>query len=305
MTDLAALVPLFSEMGDLKRVRVAGHTRSMAERAFGAAWGALADGADPAAVAMRCTAVAVAGAKLAGIDAEVMARAGLRDDEIAGVLADGFALAAADVVADPLRGDLVATLDAPVPSAPSERGSAFVDAYFVAALCDQPRAGATRPGHARLVLEPPESHGDHCWAVAVYGVLCAPRFGADPTLPFLAGLAHHLHNAMWPDAGDAGDQLLGPRLAAIQARLADEALDQLPEPLRGRVEDARGLVFSQDTAEARAFQAADVIDRVLQQRQYARVAAFTLDHALDDLDLVHAGPLQALHLDLLAETGLR
>ncbi len=58
------------------------------------------------------------------------------------------------------------------------------------------------------------------------------------------------------------------------------------------------------TPEGRAFNAADVMDRVLQMRQYDRVAAFTTAQALDDLELVHAGPLQAFHRAVLAEAGL-
>jgi hypothetical protein len=40
-------------------------------------------------------------------------------------------------------------------------------------------------------------------------------------------------------------------------------------------------------------------------RHHARAAAFTLDVALDELDLVHAGPLQAYGLDVVAAAGLR
>ena len=35
------------------------------------------------------------------------------------------------------------------------------------------------------------------------------------------------------------------------------------------------------------------------------LAAFTLDEALDDLDLVHEGPLQDFGLRVVAEAGLR
>ena len=75
---------------------------------------------------------------------------------------------------------------------------------FVEALCRQPRAGATAPGRPRLIVEPPENHAEHCWAVAVYGALLADDVDADPADAFLLGLAHHLHNAVLPDAGFAG-----------------------------------------------------------------------------------------------------
>jgi hypothetical protein len=43
---------------------------------------------------------------------------------------------------------------------------------------------------------------------------------------------------------------------------------------------------------------------VLQVHHHARAAAFTASQALDDLELVHAGPVQAFHLDVLAAAGL-
>ena len=74
---------------------------------------------------------------------------------------------------------------------------------------------------ARVVVEPPESHGDHCLTVAVYGVLVAPVFGADPVAPFLVGLAHHLHNVVLPDAGFAGEVLLGAALDRVLTTLEE------------------------------------------------------------------------------------
>jgi fumarate hydratase class II len=55
---------------------------------------------------------------------------------------------------------------------------------------------------------------------------------------------------------------------------------------------------------AQAFHAADVLDRVLQVHHHARAAAFTVEQALDDLELVHAGPVQGFHTDVLAAAGL-
>ena len=67
---------------------------------------------------------------------------------------------------------------------------------------------------------------------------------------------------------------------------------------------ARAVLPDATTAEGRAFHAADVFDRVLQMEQYARVAAFETRQALVDLDLVHPGPLQAFHQDVLDAVGL-
>ncbi len=99
---------------------------------------------------------------------------------------------------------------------------------FVPLLAAQPRAGATRPGHPRVMLEPAENHAEHCAVVAVNGVLAAGVFGADPAGPFLTGLAHHLHNAYLPDAGDAGDSLLGEHLRPLMEHLPRPGLAGTP-----------------------------------------------------------------------------
>ncbi len=56
--------------------------------------------------------------------------------------------------------------------------------------------------------------------------------------------------------------------------------------------------------ESQAFHTADVLDRVLQVHHHARAAAFTASQALDDLELVHAGPVQTFHHRVLAAAGL-
>ncbi len=292
---LAGLRPLLGEIGDAKRVRVAGRPGSLAEQAFTRAWARLVAGEDVAAVAYSETAAAVARARLAGIDAAVLTAAGLSGDEALAVLRRSF-----DEVAGPLDAGLrdrlraaLGPLPAPGP-APDLAGT----------LNAQPRAGATAPGKPRIVVEPPESHGDHCLTVAVYGALVAPVVGADPVQPFLLGLAHHLHNVVLPDAGFAGEVLLGDALEPLMARLEERELAALPDALADRVRQVLALRPGADVPEARAFHAADVLDRVLQVHHHARAAAFTASQALDDLELVHAGPVQAYHLDVLAAAGL-
>ncbi|MBV9916389.1 MAG: hypothetical protein JO153_07785 [Solirubrobacterales bacterium] len=56
---------------------------------------------------------------------------------------------------------------------------------------------------------------------------------------------------------------------------------------------------------AHAFQAADVLDRVLHLRRYERQASFSLQVAVDEYEIVHAGPLQELGLQVLDAAGLR
>ena len=82
------------------------------------------------------------------------------------------------------RAALVAEADDAIEAAGSPATPAFVRA-----LQDQPRAGATHPTEPRLMLEPPESHADHCWAVAAIAALLAIETRADPGVPLLAALA--------------------------------------------------------------------------------------------------------------------
>jgi 5'-deoxynucleotidase YfbR-like HD superfamily hydrolase len=188
---------------------------------------------------------------------------------------------------------------------PGGRAVPVTPPAFVDLLNEQPRAGATCPGQPRLMLEPPESHGDHCWAVAIFGVLAAPLYRADPAEAYLLGLAHHLHNAVLPDAGYTGEVLLGlDTLPEIFGRLEAEALAQLAPTLARRL---RRLLDRRSTAETpvgRTFHAVDVLDRVLQMVAHARQAAFTIEQATDELQLVHDGPVQTFQRDVLARAGL-
>jgi hypothetical protein len=135
-------------------------------------------------------------------------------------------------------------------------------------------------------------------------VLLSPLYDAAPEDGFLLGMAHHLHNVVLPDAGFAGEELLGDELQPVVERLTAEVMAGLPSALAERIARLRPLLTGTAAPAARAFHAADVIDRVLQVRQYARAAAFTVGQALDELELVHGGPVQAFHLAVLEEAGL-
>lgn len=292
---LGVFVPLAVELCDLKRVRDATNPDSLATRLFRRGWGALLAGLPVAEIAMAITADAVAAARLGGIDRIVLTACGLDKAEATMVLARSF-----DEVAGPVNPTLAAALSTHLGTlTTAEAAPAFAEA-----LIRQPRAGATCPGKARIVLEPPENHGDHCLVVAVLATLLAPHYDADPAVAFLSGMAHHLHNATLPDSGFAGEILLGDHLAPILCRLFDQELATLPGLLSGMTRHALDGIADAETPAGRAFHAADVIDRVLQMRHYDRVAAFTVDQALDDMDLVHAGPIQSFHYAVLAEAGL-
>ena len=294
-TRLAAFVPLAIELCDLKRVRDVSSPESLATRGFRRAWGALVAGHDPDDVALCSTADALAACRLGGIDRDVLQQCGLSGSEAGAVLARSF-----DEVCGPvqtsLRHQLRAELGRALPGVPIPA--------FAEALTRQPRAGATCPGKPRIVLEPPEGHGDHCFIVAVLGAALAPDYDAAPGAAFLAGMAHHLHNAILPDSGFAGEMLLGAHLEPVMERLFAGALATLPAALADQVIEALAVIRDAETPTGRAFHAADVIDRVLQMRHYDRVAAFTVDQALEDMDLVHAGPVQAFHQAVLRDAGL-
>jgi 5'-deoxynucleotidase YfbR-like HD superfamily hydrolase len=298
MTDAVIAPPteLLAELGDLKRIRAADRPGSLAEQGFLRAWSALVAGVDPAAVALHETARALAATRLSAIDAAVLCAGGMSSRSAAALLrrtvrdiAEDAELEGAEALAQAVASGFQAS-DPPA---------------FAVLLCNQPRAGATAPGRPRLVLEPGESHGDHCFMVAVYAVLLAPGYGAEPGACFLAGLSHHLHNAGLPDAGFAGEATLGAELEPLMVAYRERALTQLDGPLRERARAAARHALEIETAEGRAVVAADVLDRVLQMRHFQRTADFTLDQALDDLELVHAGPLQVYGNATVAAAGLR
>ena len=296
--DLHRFAAVARDLSELKRLRDQSTTDSMADRLFRRAWGRIADGAAPDEVWPASVADALVATRLAGIDATLLEALGQDAHARAEILTRSFDAATAllrPAAVEPLRA-AIGTIDR---TGAEAHAPAFADA-----LIRQPRAGATSPGKPRLALEPAESHGDHCLVVAVLGALIALHNDADPGRVFLAGLAHHLHNAMLPDTGFAGEVMLGDALDPIMRRLFAHELTTLAPAPRHAVADALLLIADADTAEGRAFHAADVIDRVLQAHHHARAAAFTADQALGDLELVHEGPLRPFQGRVLAVLGL-
>ncbi len=311
--DLTGIASLAAELATLKRIRDARSSDSLASLLFRRTWSSLCAGAAVREVALSVSAEALAALRLGGIDRTVLAAGGLSAGQAAEVQVASFDQVAGCIVAGPQAGATAASLVGELrrrvgadagPHAGAEQGAAAAVPAFVEALVRQPRAGATCPGKPRLILEPPEGHGDHCLAVAVLGVVLCAEYGADPAPVFLAGLAHHLHNATLPDAGFAGEVLLGAHLVPILRRLTDQALATLPPGLAAHTRDALALIANADTPEGRAFNAADVIDRIMEVRHFAAVAGFTEAQATDDMELVHAGPLQDFHYRVMRRAGL-
>lgn len=290
----ARMLDLLRELGELKRIRSAGHHGSIAERLFASAWSGLCTGRAVGDSWRATVAAALAATRLGDIDGGVLSAIGVPAEEAGAILERALEEAA---------GEVDATLLTALRGAPG-RGTAGSAPPFVALLARQPRAGVTCPGRPRLLLEPPENHAEHCLMVAVYGVLLCPIYGARPETVYLASLAHHLHNAIIPDSGFAGEVLLGAHLEPGFARATDLALDELPASLADSVRAARTILPDADTPEGRAFHAADTLDRVLQIEQHLRAGKATMHYVLHDMELVHAGPVRSFQDHLLTAMGL-
>ncbi len=298
---LSRLRPVLEEIGDLKRVRQGG--RSVAEAGFADAWRALAAGeaADYVALCQVCRAVVAV--VLGPIDAAALRASNVAPEDIVDIHADAL-LRRAEVMGPKITERLAGVLAGAVDAGPAEG----LAPGFVARLAATPRAGPTFPGMRRLVLEPAENHAEHCWTVAVTGALIALLENrVAPNAPgdaFVAGLAHHLHNAWLPDGGYAGEAVLGERLEAIVDAGTRRGLAMLSPPLQGMVRRVLAGKDRVDTPAAAAFNAADAIDRVLQMAHFERANGFRLTHALDDLSLVHPGPLQDFQNRALRAAGV-
>lgn len=309
--SLDRLAPLFAEIAELKRVRSAqSKGRSIAEGRFNVAWARLLVGIDPEIVAAEEVSAAAAHTVLGPIDQVVLRDAGVPECDCLKIHANAVARALATCGIEPIDQVLLSTAQA---CAPSSDGAM---PEFVALLAAQPRAGAVGADAPRLVLTPQENHAEHCWCVAVIATLLATTRVLDSDAraldvghnavgtAFLLGMAHHFPNAWLPDGGFAAELALGQSLGPMFARLNDKALAMLPKRLAALCRDALFVKDDANVSGGRAFIAADVIDRVLQQRHHALQARFTLEDATDARGLVHAGPLQAFQHAVLAEAAL-
>ena len=292
----AGHLALFRELGDLKRIHSADAHGSIAERLFVVAWQSLMAGNNPSSVMAHSVAAALAATRLGDLDRRKLEQLGLATSEAVEVLERGFSEVGA--VLDPA---LTARLNSALAETPLDTAAA---PNFVLQLCRQPRAGVTCPGRPRLMLEPAENHAEHSFVVALYGVLAAPVYGADPTAVFMAAMGHHLHSAAMPDSGYTGEVLLQDKLGLVIDRARALAFVQLPTALAAALGAALAPIASDRTPEARAFHAADVIDRVLEIEHHLQAARITMGNVLADYGLVHAGPVKQFHDRVLKDVGL-
>lgn len=294
--NLTDMVPLLTELGDLKRVRTAVVRGSFAECLFRETWGALLARVPLRDVALSMTARALAAARLGFLDMTHLRLAGLFQKEALDIMERGL-----EAVSGCLDQDLNHDLKTALRLSVSEQAD---NPPFVQALCEQPRAGVTCPGKPRILFEPPENHAEHCLMVAVYGVILSPVYEAEPETVFLAALSHHLHNALMPDSGFTGEMLLEPHLAHMMTHCTDKALQQIEPTLRADIIEARLHLDGTGTPEGRAFHAADVLDRVLQIRQHLQPGQISMENVLEDWELVHDGLVKSFHDNVLSQAGL-
>jgi len=309
--NLSARMDLFRELEDLKRQQPATYRSSLATTLFQDAWYQLWQGQAADQVARQLVLRALVALRLPGAEGVFF-----RESDLAATDARAILLRALqDAGTGRVDADLLIALQEEIPALvrqyqnPATRNllqdQAFAkQCWFVARLSEQPRAGATKPGLPRLLLLPTETHADHCFTVAVFAFLLAPAYDATLAVPFLTGLSHHLHNALLPDCGFAGEVLLGDHLSDITDRGRNSALANLNDDLREQVSKAIETHEDLSQPEGRAASAADVLDRVLDVKWRVRAAQVTEDTLLGDLELVHEGPLQEFQLDLLKRTGL-
>ena len=281
----AVLRPLLGEINDTQTGSGCADHPSVAWPASRSerAWGHLLDRGTNARrkrgpIREACSRALIA-ARLGGIDAAILAQGGLETGRDPKPSCE----AAVDAVADSARST---TSFGPIRAAarrPRRRPRTTFDRNAnVARLRRSPGPPAT-PGWRHPAgppsPDPRTARGPRRALLQVTADLRRPPValmtGADPAVPFLAGLAHHFHNAYLPDSGFAGEELLGDHLLPIMDRFTAKSLAQLPagsSPTRVRDAPARSSPDA-DTPEARAFHAADVLDRVLQMDHYAQVSA--------------------------------
>jgi 5'-deoxynucleotidase YfbR-like HD superfamily hydrolase len=305
----AALQRLLFELQDLKRLTSAEFEGTFAAHRYRQVIHRLAntaarstDSADIAELALDETVCAVVATRLSALGPGVLHRLGTplsRIREICQAAFDEHKGAWCRTIPEHSLNRIAKASDL----SPSAMANEPLD-ILIKRLCDEPRAGATAPQKRRMLVVPQESQAEHCYLTAVTAVVLADYFDADPGEVFVVALLHHLHNGFMPDAGFAGETLLGESLADIVNAARDQALAYLSPALQDMAIKASATITHLETPVARVVNAADAIDRVLQTRFHEQMASFDAARVQRELDLVHAGPLQAFQRTVLKDIGL-
>lgn len=308
---LSELIPLLSELQDLKRQQPAGFAYSITTTFFRESWYRILYTEEPLEnVALRMTTKALIAILLPGLEASFFKDTHIAEKEAVQVYKDALYKSSHLI----LQASLYDQLEAWIPEIVREYylffdqsrkpEYTFEDNHFVHQLCKQPRAGATYPGKPRMLLLPPEMHSDHCFNVGIYAVLLAPYYNSDYGDVFLTGLSHHLHNALLPDCGFSGEMILEAYLDRIKVKSQKKYLRSFSALLKNKIcsairdhEDLRIPAGQTSTI-------ADVFDRVLDVKWRTKAVNVTDVTILDDLNLVHEGPVQQFQYNALQKAGL-
>ena len=293
---IASMVPVMRELSDLKRIYSSGRDGSIATRLFVDGWKRLLNEPSIEKTMEIICAQALAACRLGDLDRLKLLELGMSVTSTDEVLKRSF-----DAISEIIH----PTLANRFRSALSETEISGVQLPdFCHQLAKQPRAGITCPDRARVMLLPTENHADHCLVVAVIGALLAPVYGADASKVFLAGMSHHLYNAVMPDSGFTGEVLLGNELDSVISAATEYALASVPDMLSDRIRHVLADIKSDQTSVARAFHAADVLDRVLEIEQHLTGQKLSMLKILEEYKLVHGGPIKVFHDTVLVEAGL-
>lgn len=290
---------LFKELNELKRIKSnTSNGLSFAETAFAVAV-EYCDPPNSNKSIEQLVAMFLAGSRLGFLNYNNLSSVGLTADQILNIVRktiDSF-----HVELDALKITLILDTSNSLVSfdVPKLRSNELVNG-----LISQPRAGPTTPGKPRVVLYPVESHADHCMMVAAYAFLLSPFYGSDPTDSFLIGLFHHLHNLTLPDSGYAGECLLGNHLTKSIESARSLAMSSLSSRTNSKLSCLFKEIEEASSPVAKAFHAADCLDRVLQMQYYETAHSFSVTHAIEELDLIHDGPVKSFQLDTLKSFGL-
>ncbi|UZO79260.1 hypothetical protein NBT05_09780 [Aquimarina sp. ERC-38] len=294
---------LFIQLQDLKRQQPLGYSYSITEHLFIEGWNRIIKGENIEQVAGIITAKALLSITFPGFESGFFKELDLEKDKVTNILYGALYQYIkeyeinknlANLLIDSLHHELGSITEGSITGFTKKlKTEAFQEqAPFVYQLVKQPRAGATNPNSSRMLLLPPESHADHCLVTAVYSVLLAPTYEADFGTSFLIAMSHHLHNASLPDMGYAGEMALGDHLQFILDQSRRKALAVFPMEFQLKILDAIYKHEDISLPEGQASAAADVSDRVLDI--YWRIKATKIDkkQLLDDLELIHPGPIQ-------------
>lgn len=304
------MLPLLEQLQDLKRIRSAEFAGTFAAHRYRQVLHRLAQGLEGSHTlpcfskfALEETLLAVITTRLGALSPEVLRRLGVPSRQIREICQAAFDEhkgAWHGVMPESAFEEMVQASDL---SKELLSGNQPLDT-LINRLCAEPRAGATAPHKQRVLVVPQESQAEHCYLTAVTAVTLAGYFDADPGQTFTTALLHHLHNAYMPDAGFAGEVLLGESLDSVIWAARQQAFTHLAPPLRELATQAAATMTHLETPLARVVNAADAIDRVLQTRFHQQMAAFDAKRVQRELNLVHEGPLQAFQNAVLQTLGV-